>query len=124
MLVAFAVLAVALAASGVFAVLAYTVARQTREFGIRMALGARGRDLERAELARAVKLALVGLTIGGFGAAWLSRFLSAFLYQVGRLDPVVYSGTAILILATALAAAYVPARKGARVDPARSLRAE
>jgi putative ABC transport system permease protein len=124
MLGAFGALGLLLAATGVFAVMSYSVSRKTREFGLRMALGARVGELERTELLRGLRLAALGIAIGGLGAGWLSRFLSSFLYGVGRVDPTVYAATALLLGAAALVAAYVPARRASRVDPVESLRVD
>ncbi|HUP53773.1 MAG TPA: FtsX-like permease family protein, partial [Longimicrobiales bacterium] len=106
------------------AVMAYTVTRKTRELGIRLALGARAAELERAELLRGVKLALLGLVIGAIGAAWLARFIAAFLYGVGTVDPVTYGAVALLVVIVVLAASYLPARRAAMIDPMESLRTE
>jgi len=123
-LVVFGLLATLLAASGIFAVMAYSVSRKTRELGIRLALGARSSQLERSELKRGARLAVLGLVIGGVGAAWLTRFIASSLYGVGRLDPATYAAIAVLILLVVLAAAYVPARRASAIDPMESLRAE
>lgn len=124
MLMAFGMLTLLLVASGVFAVMAYSVSRKTRELGIRLALGARAPELKRAELLRGARLAVLGILVGGAGAVWLSRFIASFLYGVTTVDPWVYSVVAALIVAVVLAAAYVPARRAALSDPMTSLRTE
>lgn len=124
MFLAFGTLAVLLAASGVFAVMAYSVSRKTREFGIRIALGARAAELERAELARGLRLTAIGVLIGGIGAVGLTRFIASFLYGVATVDPITYIGAAVLTVSVGLLAAYLPARRASMVDPIDTLRAE
>jgi ABC-type antimicrobial peptide transport system permease subunit len=121
---AFGALALLLATSGVFAVMAYTVSRKTRELGIRLALGAHAGQLRRAELWCGARLAGLGLLIGGAGAAWLSRFITGFLHGVGTLDPATYGLVAGIVLGAVLLAGYLPARRAAAVDRVRSLRTE
>ncbi len=124
MLVVFGAIALLLAASGVFAVMAYSVACKTRELGIRLALGAPAPGLLVAELARGLRLALVGLLIGASGAAWLTRFIESQLYGVDPVDPTSYAAVGVLIVSVVLAAAYIPARRAAGIDPMESLRTE
>jgi putative ABC transport system permease protein len=120
----FAALALALAAAGVSALMAYTVAQRTREIGIRMALGAQRRDALRLVLARAARLAIAGLALGSVGAWVLLRWLAAQLYQARAGDPLPYLAAAACLLAAALLAAYLPARRAAGVEPIVALRCE
>lgn len=124
LLLAFAGIALFLAASGVFAVMAYSVARKTREFGIRIALGARTAELERHQLWRGARLVVTGLVLGTAGAVGLTRFIQSYLYGVAPLHPGVYAATGALVVLVALAAAYLPARRAGSVDPMNSLRTE
>lgn len=104
--------------------MAFAVSRKTRELGIRIALGARAAALQRSKLMRALRLAATGSLIGAIGAAWLSRFIGSLLYDVSRMDPATYTGAALVLVAIAAAAAYLPARRASTVDPMESLRAE
>ena len=120
----FAALALLLSGIGVYGIIAYTVSGRTREIGIRMALGAVGRDIHRALLAPTVGLALLGATIGGIAAALVARRLAPDLYQVEPHDPLTFAGVALVLLAVATAACAIPARRAARVDPLVALRSE
>ena len=122
--VGLALVALLLAAIGIYGVLAYAVTRRTRELGIRIALGADGPSLIRMVSAHGLKLALTGLDIGIAGALWTSRFLDSLLFGVSSNDPVTLVAVVVLFGLTALAASYVPARRATRVDPLESLRAE
>jgi ABC-type antimicrobial peptide transport system permease subunit len=120
----FAVLAVMLAAIGLYGLLAYAVATRTRDIGIRMALGAhRGRVL-RAELWSALRLVAIGIAIGMPAAIAAGRLLEAQLFGVSATNPVALVGAAALLIVVALLAAYGPARRAARVDPMLALRSE
>ena len=117
-------LALVLAATGLFAVMAYGVAQRQREFGVRMALGAAPRDLQRLVLRRGLLLAAAGVVIG-LGAAWsLTRFLQSVLYETSVHDPITYTGVAVALLGVALLACWLPAKRAARADPMEVLRAE
>jgi predicted permease len=116
--------ATVLAAIGLYGVIAYAVARRTREIGIRMALGARrGRVVARV-LAGGVGLAAPGLLLGGALALGVGPLLGRFLLGLGPLDPVALAGVALLLLATVVTASVIPALRAARVDPAEALRSE
>ncbi len=121
---AFAALALALAAVGVGGVMAYSVSERVREIAIRMALGARGRDVMAAVLRRAVRMTVLGVLIGLAGAMAATRLMRALLFEVSATDPWILSGAAALLLAVAVAAAYLPARRAAGVDPLTALRSE
>jgi predicted permease len=121
---AFAVLALVIAAVGVFGVLAFSVSQRLREFGVRMALGAHPHQVLRLVLGEGGVLAVIALVVGGIGAVLLSHFLRGLLYQVTATDPLTFVGVGALLVSVALFAAYLPARRATRVDPADSLRAE
>jgi putative ABC transport system permease protein len=124
MMSVFSVLAVALAAAGLFAVIAHAVAHRTHEIGIRVALGATRRDIFRVVMTRAVALTLVGLAAGLAGAAALSRTLTALLYQVSPYDPASFAAVSLGLVVVALAACWLPAKRALAVDPSVALRAE
>lgn len=124
LLTGFAVLALALAAIGVYGVMAFLVARRTREIGIRMALGAGAAQVRRSVLREGGSLLVVGLAIGGLVAALLSRYLESQLFEVTPHDPVAFAGAAAFLLIVGLAACWVPALRATRVNPALSLRTD
>ncbi|HEY6342874.1 MAG TPA: ABC transporter permease [Bryobacteraceae bacterium] len=121
---AMGMIGLALAVAGLYAVAAFAVARRTREIGIRMALGASSVVVLKGVLADGVKLAAVGGVLGAAGALALTRYLREFLDQVSPQDPIAFWGVSILMLAVALAACWIPARRASRVDPAIILRYE
>ena len=118
----FALLALGLAAAGVFGVLAFAVNQRLREFGIRLALGARPSDVVRLVVASALRMIAVGVATGTIAAAALGRFLTALLFGVRPLDPVALGAPAALLVAVAFLACAAPAVRAVRVDPAVSLR--
>jgi predicted permease len=120
----FAALALALAATGVYGVIAYTVNQRMHEFGMRMALGAGRGDLIRLVLGQGVRLAIVGVVAGLFGAAFLANLLGSLVYGVSRTDPPTFAAVAALTIAVAALACYVPALRATKADPMQSLRAE
>jgi putative ABC transport system permease protein len=120
----FALLAVALAAIGVFGVMAYAVSQRTREIGIRVALGANPSDILALAVGQGMFVAAIGVAIGILGAVSLTRFLSSFLYDVKPTDLVTFVAAVLLLTGTALLACYIPARRAARVDPLVALRNE
>jgi ABC-type antimicrobial peptide transport system permease subunit len=122
LLTVFAALALTLAAIGMYGVIAYLAARRTHEIGIRMALGAARASVIRLVLAEGIALATAGTAAGLLAAAWLSRFLSSQLYGVRPLDPLTFAMVPALLLAVAALAAFLPARRAARISPMAALR--
>ena len=120
----FGVLALLLASVGLYGVIAYSVSLRTREVGVRMALGAKPRDIARLVLGQGGRLALAGIGIGAALAAGAGKVLESMLYGVGAFDPAAYAIAAALLLAVAVAANLVPALQAARIDPMRVLRGE
>jgi putative ABC transport system permease protein len=118
----FAGLALLLAAIGIYGVLSFTIAQRTHEIGVRMALGAERRRVVRMIVGQATGLTLVGTAIGIAGAMALSKVLSSLLYGVSSTDPLVFVCVSVTLLAVAALAAYVPARRAARIDPVIALR--
>lgn len=124
LLASFAVIALFLAAVGLYGVVAYTVSQRTQEIGVRMAVGAQRSDVLSMVVGGGMKLALVGVAIGLAAAMALSRLLETMLFQVAPSDPASYGATALLLLVVAALACYVPARRAMRVDPIVALRQE
>ena len=120
----FTLLALALAAVGLYGVLAYAVAQRTREIGIRIALGATRQTIARIILGQGVLLAAGGTLLGLAGAFWASRFLDRMLYGVSRGDPLSFVAGTVLLFATAMLACLVPMRRAVGVDPLIAMRAE
>jgi ABC-type antimicrobial peptide transport system permease subunit len=113
-----------LALTGIYALMAYAVARQTREFGIRTAIGATPGDILRQVFRAAAKHGGIGIAIGVVLAALLSVPLKSLLYGTSQGEPIVYGGVIVLVLGFTLGAALVPAIRAARVAPATALRHE
>jgi putative ABC transport system permease protein len=120
----FACVALALAAVGLFGVMAYLVTQRAREIGIRLALGAQPTDVFRVILGRGLMLAAAGAIFGVVGALGFSPLLEAFLFEVKTRDPITLVGAPLMLVAIALLASYLPARRAMRVDPVIALREE
>jgi predicted permease len=120
----FAALAAALAAIGIYGVISYSVSRRTREFGLRVALGAKPADVVRQVMAQGLKLASVGIVLGAMGALALGRVLWSLLYQVSAADPATFAAVAFTAFIAAALACYLPARRATAADPMTALRAE
>jgi predicted permease len=124
LLVLFATAATLIATCGLYGLMAYAVAQRRREIGVRMALGAERRDVLRLVLVRALRIVVAGLIVGLAGAAGLTRVLQTFLFGVTPTDPIAFTSVTLLLLAVGLVAAWLPARRAARIDPWSALRAE
>lgn len=121
---AFAAVALALAAAGIYGVVSYAVSQRTHEIGIRMALGARPDQVLRQVLRSGMALASIGVAVGLAGALWAARLLETLLFGVSSRDPVIYAAVILGVASVALLANLVPARRAAAVDPMRALRFE
>lgn len=120
----FAGIALALATIGIYGLLQYSTTQQTREIGIRMALGGAPGDILRAIVGRGLKLSMIGIVLGLAGAVFLTRMISGFLYGVTRTDPLTFACVSLALAGVALLASYIPARRAAKVDPMVALRCE
>lgn len=120
----FAGLGLLLAALGIYGVISYSVTRQTREFGIRMALGASRGRIQNAVLTKTMSLALGGIAIGGIASFAASQLLASLLFKTEPTDPIIFVGVLAILAAVAAIAGYLPARRATRVDPMIALRYE
>jgi ABC-type antimicrobial peptide transport system permease subunit len=120
----FAGCAVLLSVIGLYGVMMYSVTRRSSEIGIRMALGAQRSDILRMVLAEGLRLALAGIAIGGAGSLVVSRLLANFLFGTTVTDPLTYTLVPLLLIAVALLACYIPARRATRLDPIVALRCD
>jgi predicted permease len=123
MLVAsFALLGLMLASLGIYGVISYSVTRQTQEIGIRMALGATAFQVQRGVIARALRLALAGVTLGTIGSFVAAKWIASLLFGTRPTDPATFAGIVVLLCVVALFAGYLPARRASRIDPMIALR--
>jgi putative ABC transport system permease protein len=120
----FALLALILAAIGIYGVLSYSISQRTREIGIRMALGARMSDVSRMVIGQGLRLVIIGVFIGLLGSLALTRVVASLLFGVSATDPLTFAGVALLLALVALVACFIPARRAAKTDPVIALRAE
>jgi putative ABC transport system permease protein len=124
LLASFSLVALVLAAIGLYGVMSSTVRQQTRDLGIRLALGATSRDVQRLVLRDAMRVIIIGAAIGLVAAMLSTRLLASLLFGVQPLDPVSFGGAGVALVTIGALAAYLPARRATRIDPARALRAE
>jgi putative ABC transport system permease protein len=122
LLAIFAGLALVLAAVGIYGVMSYSVAQQTREIGIRMALGAQRSDVLRMTVKQALKLVGLGLVVGLIVAFILTRVMSTLLFGISATDPMTFLSISLVLLVVALLASYIPALRATKVDPMIALR--
>ncbi len=120
----FGITALLLATAGVFGVMAYSVSRRTREIGVRVALGAGPRDVQRMILGQGLRTIFIGVAIGIAGSLALSRTVESLLFGVTPTDPLTFGGVTLLLIGAALLACYIPARRATKVDPMVALRHE
>jgi putative ABC transport system permease protein len=124
LLASFALVAVMLAAIGIYGLLAYVVTQRTAEIGVRLAMGATPRDVVGLFVREGAALTIVGVVAGLAGALAAARALTTLLFGVTATDPVTFIVVASVLMTVALAASYIPARRAARVDPMTALRAD
>jgi ABC-type antimicrobial peptide transport system permease subunit len=120
----FGVLALLLAAVGMYGVISYSVSQRTQEIGVRIALGAERRSVFSMILRQGVRLAGLGIAIGLLAALAVTRLMASFLYGVQATDPLTFAAVSLLLMGVALLACYLPARRATRVDPIIALRYE
>jgi predicted permease len=120
----FSVLALILASLGIYGVVSYGVSQRTPEIGVRMALGATPQDVSRQVLRETLAMATTGVVIGGIVAFTLARVIGSLLYATSPTDPTTFATMAVVLMMVAAIAGYLPARRAARIDPMRALRAE
>jgi ABC-type antimicrobial peptide transport system permease subunit len=118
------VMALLIGLVGIYGVISYSVSQRRREIGIRLALGARRRELTRMFVAHGFVLALIGVACGLAGAVVLTRVLGSLLFDVNPLDPLTYAAVSLGLIAAAIVASYIPTLRAVGVDPVEALRVE
>jgi predicted permease len=118
----FAALALLLASLGIYGVISYSVARQSQEIGIRMALGATAPQVQLGVIAEALRVALIGVALGAIGSFAAAKWIASLLFGTTPTDPATFAGIVLLLCAVALVASYIPARRASRIDPTVALR--
>jgi ABC-type lipoprotein release transport system permease subunit len=124
LLIGFSVIALLMAAIGIYGLIQYSIARRTHEIGIRMAIGAQAVEIFRMTIGEGLKLCLTGLVIGLAGALWLGRAASSLLFGVSATDPLTLVTVSLLLTVVAMAACFFPARRAMKVEPMVALRQE
>jgi ABC-type antimicrobial peptide transport system permease subunit len=122
LLTGFSVVALLMAAVGIYGLIQYSIATRTREIGLRIAIGAQAGDIFRMIIGEGLLLSVTGVALGLVGALWLGRAASSLLFGVTASDPLTFTTVSLLLTAVAMAACYFPARRATRVDPIRALR--
>jgi ABC-type antimicrobial peptide transport system permease subunit len=120
----FAALALVLAAVGIYGVMSYSVAQRTREFGIRMALGAQRSDVLKLAVGQGLKLVVIGIVVGLGAAFLLTRVMSSLLFGVSATDPLTFITISLVLIGVAVLASFVPALRATKIDPMDALRYE
>jgi len=124
LLAVFAGVALLLASIGIYGVVSFLVGQRTHEIGVRMALGAKPRDVLAMVLGRGAKLTMIGTGIGIIAALMLTRLMKSLLFGISTADPITFGAVSLLLIFVGLAACYIPARRAMRVDPMVALRYE
>ena len=124
MFLAFGALALGLAAVGLYSVIAYNVTQRTHEIGLRIALGARSLNVATLVVTDGLRMTAIGVVVGGTVALWARRWIEPLLFDVSPADPAVFAIVGVTLIAVAVAASWVPARRATRVDPNVALRAD
>jgi ABC-type antimicrobial peptide transport system permease subunit len=124
LLIGFSIVALLMAAVGIYGLIQYSIATRTKEIGIRMAVGAQAWEIFRMILSEGLKLSLAGLILGLFGALWLGEAGSGLLFGVTPTDPLTFIAVSLLLIAVAVAACCFPARRAMKIEPLVALRQE
>jgi putative ABC transport system permease protein len=122
LLAGFSMVALLMAAVGIYGLIQYSIATRTQEIGLRMAIGAQSGDIFRMIVGEGLKLSLIGVALGLMGALWLGRAGASLLFGVTASDPLTFTTVSLLLTLVAVTACYFPARRAMRVDPNRALR--